>query len=163
MDVSKSEFAHWLAAVGSGPTAKVNKAKKTDRKGSLIQGTPFAVADTIALLRSAAHATKNRHPRSSGRMFSDIAQSSGNGDPVREGRGADPRQVGVNNEWWYPGGAPPGYPVPGPNDSMVVMESGTIFGTGGRQPWADPGYPNKQDLEIDLPDESEDDEDTETP
>ena len=152
--IYKSDFAKMLALVGSGP--KAPKVKKVDQKGQLIKGTPWAVKDIIALLRNTAHGVKSHHPRSSGRMFSDIAQSSRNGDPVIEGYGAGPGQIGIDNDWWYPGGAPPGYPEPGPKDTLVIMESGTIFGTGGRQPWTDPGYPTKQDLETDPPDDDDD-------
>lgn len=153
------DIDRWIGAIHGGlGKPKVNKV---DKKDQLLKGTHWAVKDIIALLRNTAHGVKARHPRSSGRMFSDIAQASGNGEPVIEGRGAGPSQVGVNNDWWYPGGAPPGYPEPGPKDSMVVMESGTLWGEDGRQPWTDPGYPTQQELEIDPPDD--DDEDPEDP
>lgn len=158
--INTSDFAKYLKLVGSGP--KPEKAKKVDAKDALIKGTPFVVADIISLLRNTAHATKNRHPRSTGRMFSDIAQSSGNGEPVREGHGAAPMQIGSNDDWWYPGGAPPGYPDPGPHDTMVIMEAGTIFGSD-RQPWTDPGYPTNQQLEIDPPDPDDEEEEADTP
>ena len=73
---------------------KKTPAKKKPDSPSLIKGTPFQVADIISLLPSTAIVTKHKHPRSSGKMFSDIAQESGNGEPVRAGRGGAPDAIG---------------------------------------------------------------------
>ncbi len=149
--VYSSDFAKALALVGSGP--KAPKVNKINQKGMLIKGTKWAVLDLISVLRNTAHATKARHPRSTGKMFSDIAQASGYGDYVIQGQGKPPSQYGRNDIWYYPGGAPPGYPDMPPNVYVTIMESGTLWGEAGKQPWTDPGYPNYKDLEYEIPEE----------
>jgi hypothetical protein len=144
------EIDKWFAFVGSGP--KKDKPKVVDN--SPIKGSKFQVQDIIARLRETAHQVKNRHPRSTGKLFTTGGTNTGTAE--REGVGTRPAQIGTNTNWWYPGGPPPGYPgYPGDDwwkFTTVVMEEGNLWdGTPG--PWTDPGYPN-----FNEPSDDDDDE-----
>lgn len=116
----KYELDAWFKAIGSVP-----KEQKAEPEQSRIRGSKYQVQDVIARLRDAAHQVKNRHPRAQGKMFID--EGNNLGEAERSGVGRPPSQGGSSDNWYYPGGYPPGYHLQPPLHFVEVFEEGTIW------------------------------------
>lgn len=155
-NIHRDEMATWLTAVGGGPHKydKNKKAPKARQMESLIKGSPTRVRDLLNALKTESRRVNFRHPRANGKLFAGMAAMEENiDDAERSGKGGKPQMLGQiggdpnSGAWYYPGGVPPEIDLP--ESYMTVWEFGFLWSSE-RQPWKDPGYPTKQDLEYEA-------------